>query len=943
MFRKLIVLTLSVVGWCGAISIPSVAWGQTMSSLLGSEKQIADLLAASRASADSGRNEEAMGFLQQVLTLDPNHVEANFRMGLLFWGRQQIQQSLGYFQRSSDLAPNNASLHLSVGGYFEQVNLLPQALQHYRAALPLLENTPEFKAAEKRTNLALVKDYAARGDMDTSLQLLNSLVEEYPDDARVLQYLGFSYVMANRIDDAISVYRSVLLREPGNDTAHLNLAGAYEKIGDTSNALFEFGRVIELNVDKGRVTEAKARVALINAAQWEKQGNTPQALAELNVALDANPSHPLVNLQLAALYRKTGQFLEAEKAYQRAIEGNPNNFEARLKLAELHLERKNFIDAVWELEWLNARGGNTPFSQQAQAMLTKLTQTFGKQMDEIRSIAAQKNQFKQRLATDRNDVEAHFNLGVILMNQEQFEAARVEFEEVLRLDPLIARAYASLSDIYTQLARFGDAADAILRFISLETNLENVERVRLNVASLLGQKLYEAGSLDAALFQFDRVLSETPDDVLARFYTGLVLSKQGKLEDAAKHYERVIDKVPGHMGARTNLALIYEQLGKEEDALAQYRRIALAAAPGQLKDTAEKRAVFLQRVVNGFTATAGYALNFDNNANLNANDPMTEYASSLNGSLTYRYKHNELARFGMTLTPTYSTYHVGQYDFLTEAFDPFITYGEPEESYTFRYNYTQVSGVLNEQSVNTQQSLSGEMQRLAFGSNSITGTISVREFKSAQNPIFDSRSYSIKTDYVRALDQGANDVMSLGLSYNASVNDVPNPGAPDNEPIQNSNFYQQSVYNYLTGSTEDAEYLSNTLTYQYNKFLTSTLSLGATLNYTYTAYLNPDRFNCDKRENQSYGLSLALNYRFNESIRAYVSAAYTQNESNLPIFVVASSPGAPVKILCSGIVVPQGLDFVPLNSEQLIGVPIQNASLSNYSKATLAIGLGVNF
>lgn len=932
---------------CGMVVVaalgPTAAVAQTMSSLLSGQKQVEDLIAAARVAADGGRLDEAVGFLQQALAIEPNHVEAHFRLGLVFWQRQQFQQALGYLQRSSDLAPNNASLHLSVGGYFEQVNLLPQALQHYRAALPLLEGTPEFKAAEKRTNLALVKDYAARGDMDTSLQLLNSLVEEYPEDSRVLQHLGFSYVMANRLGEAVLVYRSVIEREPGNDTAHLNLAGVYEKLEDFPNALLELQRVVELNVDKGRVAEAQARIALINAAQWDKQGNITQALAELNAALDANRNHPLVNMNLAALYRKAQQLDEAEKALQRAIDGNPNNLEARMRLAEVHLERKNFIDAVWELESVNARGPNTPFAGQAQGMLKQLTQTFGQQVDEMRSIAVQKYQFKQRVAASPDDVEAHFNLGIILLNQQQYEAARVEFEEVRRLDPSIARTYASLSDIYSQLARFGDAADAIMRYVSLETNMENVERIKLNVASLLGQKLYEADQYEAALFQFERVLAETPDDTLAHFYGGLVLSRQGKLEDAAKHYEQVIDKVPGHMGARTNLALLYEQLGKEEDALAQYRRIALAAPPGQIKDTAEKRAVFLQRAVNGFTAAAGYALNFDNNANLNDAKPSPEYSSSLNGSLTYRYKYNDMTRLGVSLSPTYTTYHIGLYDYLTEAVDPFVTYGPPERSYTLRYNYTQVSGVLNEMNVNTQQSVTGEMQRLAFGSNSITGTASLRAFQSAQNPNLDSRAYSFKADYVRALPQGANDVLSYALGYNASVNNISNPGAPPTSDSSARPAYDQAVLNYLVSSTEDAEYLSNTFSYQYNKFITSAVSLGATLSYTHTYYLNPDRFSCDTRTNQTYGATVAVNYRFNESIRAFLSAAYSQNESNLPTFVVAPGTSTTPTTLCSGLVVPAGYDFVPYRSEQLIGVPLQSAALSNYSKTTVTLGIGVNF
>jgi len=892
------------------------AWAQFASPFdVGRQQQITELVNRGRAALDGGRPQEAFQAFQDVLRLEPNHVEAHFRLGTILWVQRNIPQALQLMQRSAELAPNNPSLRLSVGGYFEQANILDRAIEHYRAAAQLLEGTPEFKEADKRLNLALVKDYGAKGDMDTSLQLLNALVAEYPDDMRVIQHLGFAYVLANRLEDAAQVYLDVLAREPNNDAAHLNLANVYERMGDFPRAVTHFNKVVELNADAGRVLEAKTRVRLITATQMQQQGSLELAAAELERALQEAPNHPLVNTRLAGIYRELKRFDDAEAALNKIVEAAPDNLDAHLQLGKLYLERNNYIDGVWHLDWVVNRGGNTPLAEEARQMLTQLESTFGDQVQGMRTMALNKNQFKQRIAANPNDIEARFNLGVILVGQQMWDKARVEFETVRDLDPSIARAYLNLAQIYTQLGRFKEAGDAVLTYISLETD-PNVADTNVGYfAMLLGQKLYEEQQSDAALYQFRRVLEVAPNDVLAQFYIGLILGSKGQLEEAAQAYEKVLERAPTHIGARTNLALIYEQLGKEAEALAHYRRIALSAPPGQIKQTAEARAVLLQRSVNGLTSTASYGMTLDNNANLSEANPQEEYSSNLSGSFVYRYKYSDKLRLGMSVAPTYTIYHVGQYDYLNVSYEPFINYGPPQEAYSLRYSRQEVSGVLNEQNFSVTQSLTVDHTReLEFG-RGLSPSFSYRRYESQANSLFDADTWTGRIDYQRALGRGLSDNASYSFAYNV----------PLGEAAQNA----------------DQEYLSNSVSYQLTKWLTTDVYVSANGNLSITNYLNEDRFGCKKRLNWTYSAGLSLNYRFNESIRAFASATYIANGSNLPLFVFDPTLQGPTT-LCDGQIIPQG-GIRPVTGEELIGVPLTNASLGEFTKQLVTFGLSVSF
>lgn len=892
------------------------AWSQFASPFdAGRQQQITDLVNRGRAALESGRPQEAFQAFQEVIRLEPGHVEAHFRLGALLWSQRNIPQALQLMQRSAELAPNNPSLRLSVGGYFEQANILDRAIEHYRAAAQLLEGTPEFKEADKRLNLALVKDYGSRGDMDTSLQLLNALVAEYPDDMRVIQHLGFAYVLANRFEDAAQVYLDVLAREPNNDAAHLNLANVYERMGDFPRAVTHFNRVVEINADAGRVLEAKTRVRIITATQMQRQGSLELAATELERALQDAPNHPMVNTQLASIYGQLKRFDDAETALNKAVEAAPDNLDAHLQLGKLYTERNNYIDGVWHLDWVANRGGNTPLAEEAKQILTQLESSFGEQVQGMRSLATNKNQFKQRIAANPNDLEAHFNLGVILVGQQMWEQARVEFEAVRTMDPSIARTYLNLAQIYAQLGRFKDAGDAALTYVSLETDTTVVDSNMGYFTTLLGQKLYEEQQPDAALYQFRRLLEMAPNDVLAQFYLGLIYGSKGQLDEAAQAYEKVLDRTPTHIGARTNLALIYEQLGKEAEALAHYRRIALSAPPGAIKQTAEARSIILQRSVNGLTSTASYGMTLDNNANLSEVNPQEEYSSNLSGSFVYRYKYSDKLRLGMSVAPTYTIYHVGQYDYLNVSYEPFANYGSPQEAYSLRYSRQEVSGVLNEQNFSVTQSLTLDHSlELDFG-RVLSPSVSYRRYEAESNSIFDADTWTGRVDYQRALGRGLSDNASYSFAYNLPLGE--------------------------TAQNEDQEYLSNSLAYQLTKWLTTNMYVSANGNLSVTSYLNTDRFGCKKRLNWTYNAGLSLNYRFNESIRAFASATYIVNQSNLPLFVFDPTlpPGGR---LCSGETLTQG-GIRPVTGEELIGVPLTNASLGEFSKQLVTFGLSVSF
>lgn len=115
-------------------------------------------------------------------------------------------------------------------------------------------------------------DLAVREDFDRAIELLNK--EKY--------------------DEAIKLLQKVIQKSQNNSAPYINIAIAYEKVGEMGLA----------------------------------EDNLKKALA-------INPSHPAAMNEYALLYRRTGRFAEAKKLYESLLEKYPSFMPAHKNLGVL--------------------------------------------------------------------------------------------------------------------------------------------------------------------------------------------------------------------------------------------------------------------------------------------------------------------------------------------------------------------------------------------------------------------------------------------------------------------------------------------------------------------------------------------------------------------------------------------------------------------------------
>ena len=854
--------------------------------------------------------EEALRYFEKVLSKDGSNAEALYYAGTIYIIQNNTKKGVGYLERSVALAPNNVRLHFILAQTYETLSLTDKAIAMYQMVEKMAPASQEAKEAGKHARILLGKKYGGQRNYDRALQEFSGVLAEYPDDIPALMNKGLTLSLMGRLDEAQATLEKALTIQPGNGLLHAYLAEIFEKKGDAVKSREQYEQVLRLVApDSPLAKTAQIKVALANGAEFLAKGQLKAARREFEKVLAKDPRNPMARFNMATVYHALGDMQDAQDMLHSLIVDNPNNLDVRLRLGALYLELGRLNDAVGEFEDVINRGKDTGQAQQAVKFLENIRAkergNLARDMTPDERIAL----YKSLLLENPDDRPVWLDLGLLYGQLRRLDEEREAFENVVRLDPNDARAFAVLGGLYEDAAMPDKAIDSYKRALSLEKDPAQKQNLMRQAATVNAKVAFSSGKLQEAEEQFKAALAKDKDNYIAHFYLALIYSRDEKLEKAIPQYQEVLRIVPGHISARLNLAIAYEQIGREEDAITQYQIVARAGVAG-ISETAKKRLVALQKQVGGFSYNMSYALNFDSNTNYSPANPVQELLSNTSASVIYRRKvaHKRIY-WGMNFSPSYTVYHQQQFDFLQMEINPFVRATWRGVDYSGNYSYSQTDSVLVKRNYNKSNGvymdaarrfkmrsllpfLTAKEQRRATPSQlRINGNY--RTFQADSSPAYDSNTYSLGVQ----INQGSSSGWSWAVNYSFTNN-------RNIKPIGN-----------------DFAYSSHGVNFRLSKNIAPNLDANVSYGFVYSAYTHPDSVTkfTEYRINKLHLLSAGLNYAVNDAMRLYGNLAYQHNNSNLPTGFILSSEDA----------------------STLVG--IQSPSLGGYHKYSISAGISLNF
>jgi tetratricopeptide (TPR) repeat protein len=352
-----------------------------------------------------------------------------------------------------------------------------------RAPDPLLRWEARWFPHDPRPHLLLGERLLARGETRSALRQFERAASLGSQDFRLGVALVDGMRAAGLYDKAAAQVRVLLQVEPESARLHRILGQCQLEMGELSEGLASLSKATELDPH-----DVDAWTALADA-KVGIEGIRPETARIWEEGLRRNPGEASLQYGLAETYAGLGRYQEAE-GLLRGLTTQP---------VPQHAKARELYARAWSAWGMVLRRLQPDAARCAQA----------------------KRALERALTLMPQHPESHYELGLLLADEGQWEAARRSLETATRLRSYAHPAWYHLARVYRRLGLRKEADAAEERFNVLVSTFGTVNR--------------ESQYLDAH-----------PEDVVRRLRLARLLLERWDWAAAALHLSLVLRDHPGH-------------------------------------------------------------------------------------------------------------------------------------------------------------------------------------------------------------------------------------------------------------------------------------------------------------------------------------------------------------------------------------------------------------
>jgi protein O-GlcNAc transferase len=354
-----------------------------------------------------------------------------------------------------------------------------------------------------------------RGQLPQAESLYRTILEQEPNHADALQYLGVIEYQRKHYEAAVQLIGAALKLDPEDASAHVNMGVALRDLKRPEEALASYDRALAIDTDFPEAL-CNRGLALLDLRRAD------EALADFDRALALEP-----DLAEALNYRGT-----ALRALNRPEEALAS-FDRALAI------RPDFAEA------LNSRSAALrDLERPAEALPS----------------------YDQAVAIKPDSAEALNSRGVALHKLERREEALATYDHALAIRPDFAEALYNRGIVLRELGRPEEALASYDRALTVRPDFADAMNNR-------GSELRSLGRLEEALASYDRALAVRPDFADAMNNRGNALRDLKRPKEALASYDRALEIKPDHARALNNRAGTLLGLKRFEEAATAFERV----------------------------------------------------------------------------------------------------------------------------------------------------------------------------------------------------------------------------------------------------------------------------------------------------------------------------------------------------------------------------------
>lgn len=253
------------------------------------------------------------------------------------------------YQRGLTVAPDNVELLNALGFSLFQQGKSAEAIRAFERALAI-----DPKHAKAHNNMALASIDLGELELAEAHYRESLAIEPQP---AIYNDLGFVLERQGMPEEAVELYREALALAPESASANYNLAAFLARHGQAAEAERHFRKALAQEPD----TRAYTGLGVVLL----QQGRVDEAIAQLERAIEADPTNAAAYDQLGTVQVQRGALEAAAATYRRLVRNRPSAA-AHRELAQVLMrlgresEARRELDRAEALEPRAARGGTGP-------------------------------------------------------------------------------------------------------------------------------------------------------------------------------------------------------------------------------------------------------------------------------------------------------------------------------------------------------------------------------------------------------------------------------------------------------------------------------------------------------------------------------------------------------------------------------------------------------
>ncbi len=262
----------------------------------------------------------AIPLLHQILTLDPNNLNAHANLGVLLFFQNSYADSIPQLHAALVIQPDLWKIEALLGIAEKRTGASAQAQDDLERSFPKLDE----KGFQVETGLDLVELDVTLGQFGKAAAVVETLESISPQDPQIL--LAAYQISLQMADQSLL---SIAMAAPDSAQMHMMMADKLGRDGNRTGAIAEYRAALRLN--------PKLPGAHFELAEQLRNTDDPakkaEAAEEYKAALQVNEFDERAWRGLGEVIAEKGDYKSAQQDYEKALALQPHDADAETDLA----------------------------------------------------------------------------------------------------------------------------------------------------------------------------------------------------------------------------------------------------------------------------------------------------------------------------------------------------------------------------------------------------------------------------------------------------------------------------------------------------------------------------------------------------------------------------------------------------------------------------------